>query len=77
MKKAIIAKKRILVKTKVDRGYNINVFMSSKIRVDNAIGMYSADSKGKPLTVKKSGNGAVIPFLKRYTGKKAIIFIIK
>lgn len=58
------------------KGYNLNVFMSSKIRIDNAIGMFTVDSKKEPLKVKKSGNGAVIPFLKRYTGKKAVVFII-
>jgi len=57
-------------------GYNLNVFMSTKVRIDDAIGMFEADSKGQPLTVRKSGNGAVIPFLKRYTGKKAIVFIV-
>jgi hypothetical protein len=61
---------------KAEKGYNVNVFMSSKIRIDNAIGMFTADAKGKPLEIKKSGNGAVIPFLKRYIGKKAIVFII-
>jgi hypothetical protein len=65
------------MKRSTEKGYNVNVLMSSKIRIDNAIGMFTADSKGKPLTVKKSGNGAVIPFLKRYTGKKAIVFVIK
>ncbi len=65
-----------MIKNEKEKAYNLNVFMSSKIRIDNAIGMFSADSKGEPLEVKKSGNGAVIPFLKRYTGKKAIVFII-
>ncbi len=64
-------------KKKYEKGYNVNVLMSSKIRIDNAIGMFTADAKGKPLEVKKSGNGAVIPFLKRYIGKKAIVFIIR
>lgn len=63
------------MKTK-EKGYNVNVFMSSKIRVDNALGMFSADAKGEPLKVKKSGNGAVIPFLKRYIGKKVIVFVV-
>ncbi len=61
---------------KSEKGYNVNVFMSGKIRIDNATGMFTADAKGKPLEIKKSGNGAVIPFLKRYIGKKAIVFII-
>lgn len=65
------------MKKSTERGYNVNVFVSNKIRIDNAIGMFTADSKGKPLTVKKSGNGAVIPFLKRYTGEKAVVFIVK
>jgi len=64
------------MKLKEKKTYNLNVFMSSKIRIDNAIGMFTADSKGKPLEVKKSGNGAVIPFLKRYIGKKTIVFIV-
>lgn len=59
-----------------NKGYNVNVFMSSKIRIDNAIGMFSTYSKRDNLLVKKSGNGAVIPFLKRYVGKKAIVFIL-
>ncbi len=59
-----------------ERGYNINVFMSSKIRIDNAIGMFSADSSGNNLEIKKSGNGAIIPFLKRYIGKKVIVFVL-
>ncbi len=58
-------------------GYNLNVFMSSKVRIDNAVGMFTADSKGKPLEVKKSGNGAVIPFLKRYTGKQVVVFVVE
>ena len=45
-------------KKEKDQGYNVNVLMSSKIRVDNAVGIFTADSSGKPLTVKKSGNGA-------------------
>lgn len=65
------------MKKNTERGYNMNVLMSSKIRIDDAIGMFTADSSGKPLTVKKSGNGAIIPFLKRYVGKKAIVFIVK
>lgn len=65
-----------MTKTKTNKGYDVNVFMSSKIRIDDAIGMFTADSKGQPLKVKSSGNGAVIPFLKRYTGKKAIVFIM-
>ena len=63
-------------KNKKSLGYNVNVFMSNKIRIDSAIGMFSADSKGEPLKVKKSGNGAVIPFLKRYQGKKVIVFVV-
>jgi hypothetical protein len=62
-------------KKDASQGHNINVFMSSKIRIDNAIGMFEGDSKGKPLKVKKSGNGAVIPFLKRYIGKKVVVFV--
>lgn len=65
------------MKKNTDKGYNVNVLMSSKIRIDNAIGLFTADSSGEPLTVKKSGNGAVIPFLKRYIGKKAVVFVIK
>ncbi len=61
---------------KKEKGYNVNALMSAKIRIDNAIGMFTGDSKGDPLTVKKSGNGAVIPFLKRYMGKKVIVFVI-
>ena len=63
-------------KMKKKGGYNINVLMSNKIRIDNAIGMFTADSKGQPLKVKQSGNGAVIPFLKRFKGKKAVVFIM-
>ncbi len=59
-----------------NKGYNMDVFMSSKIRIDNAIGMFSADASGKALEVKKSGNGAAIPFLKRYTGKKVVVFVM-
>ncbi|MBI2666756.1 hypothetical protein HYX13_04040 [Candidatus Woesearchaeota archaeon] len=59
-----------------EKGYNLNVFMSSKIRIDNAIGMFETDSTGKELLVKKSGNGAAIPFLKRYIGKKVAVFVI-
>ncbi len=62
-------------KTK-NESYNVNVLMSSTIRIDNAIGMFTADSKGYPLIVKKTGNGAMISFLKRYIGKKAIVFIV-
>lgn len=64
------------MKNKKDKGYNVNVLMSSKIRIDDAVGIFTVDSKGKQLIVKKSGNGAVIPFLKRYIGKKAIVFVI-
>lgn len=60
----------------VQKGYNLNVYMSNKIRIDNAEGMFSADSKGDKLVVKKSGNGAVIPFLKRHIGKKVVVFVI-
>ena len=63
-------------KKDTSQGYNVNVFMSSKIRIDNAIGMFEGDSKGEQLKVKKSGNGAVIPFLKRYIGKKVVVFVI-
>ncbi|MBL7100648.1 MAG: hypothetical protein ISS23_01695 [Nanoarchaeota archaeon] len=63
-------------RSRKEKGYNVNVLMSNKIRIDEAVGMFTADSKGKSLTVKKSGNGAVIPFLKRYIGKKAIVFIV-
>ncbi len=59
-----------------EKGYNINVFMSNKIRMDNAIGMFTADAKSKPLKVKKSGNGGIIYFLKKYIGKKVIVFVI-
>jgi len=64
-------------KRKSDKGYNVNVLMSSKIRIDNAIGMFTSDSKGDPLTVKKTGNGGMIPFLKRYNGKKEIVFVVE
>ncbi len=50
--------------------------MSNKIRIDNALGMFTADSKGDALKIKKSGNGAVIPFLKRYVGKEVVVFVI-
>ena len=59
-----------------EQGYNVNVLMGANIRIDNAIGMFETDSKGEPLEVKKSGNGAVIPFLKRYIGKKVVVFVI-
>ena len=62
--------------TEKERGYNINALMSSKVRIDNAIGMFETDSKGSQLRVKKSGNGAVIQFLKRYIGKKIVVFVI-
>ena len=55
---------------------SVDVLMSNKIRIDNAIGMFTADSKSNGLTVRKSGNGAVIPFLKRYTGKKVVVFVV-
>ncbi len=55
----------------------LDVLMSSKVRIDNAIGMFTADSQGKPLKIKKSGNGAAIPFLKRYTGKNVVVFVVK
>jgi hypothetical protein len=61
---------------KKEHGYDINVIMDSKIRIDNAIGVFECDSKGDPLVVKSSGNGAVIPFLKRYTGKKVVVFVV-
>ena len=60
-----------------EKGYNINVFMSTKIRIDNAIGMFESNSAGGDLIVKKSGNGAVIPFLKRYIGKKVVVFVVE
>ncbi len=63
--------------SKKEFGYNLDVLMSTKIRIDNAIGMFSTDAAGKNLRVKPSGNGAVIPFLKRYTGKKVIVFVVK
>ena len=63
-------------KTQNNTGNNLNIFMSSKIRIDNALGMFTADAKGKPLEIKKSGNGAAIPFLKRYTGKHVVVFVI-
>lgn len=59
-----------------EKGYNVNALMSTKIRIDDAIGMFETDSKGKPLEVKKSGNGAVIQFLKRYVGKKVVVFVL-
>lgn len=65
-----------MITMKKTKPYNVDVLMSSKIRVDNAIGIFTADSKGEPLRVKKSGNGAVIPFLKRYIGKKVVVFVI-
>ena len=43
-----------------------DVLMSRKVRIDNALGMFTVDSRSRELEVKKSGNGAVIPFLKRY-----------
>ena len=60
-----------------DKGYNVDILMSSKIRIDNAIGIFTVDSKGEQLMVKKSGNGAVVPFLKRYIGKKVVVFVVK
>jgi len=62
---------------KGNRGYNINVLMDSEIKIKNAIGVFTVDSKGKPLRITKSGNGAVISFLKRYLGKKAVVFVVK
>ena len=59
-----------------ERGYNIDVLMSSKIRIDDAIGMFESDSSGKVLKVKKSGNGAIIPFLKRFIDKKVVVFVV-
>lgn len=63
-------------KEKKDLSYNVNVLMSSNIRIDDAIGMFTVDSAGKQLTIKRSGNGAVIPFLKRYIGKKVVVFVV-
>lgn len=64
-------------KEKPERGYNVDVLLGNKIRIDNAIGMFSVDAKGSPLTARKSGNGAAIPFLKRYIGKKVIVFVVE
>ena len=47
------------------------------IKINNAIGMFEADASGNPLIIKRSGNGAVIPFLKRYIGKRVIVFVIR
>ena len=60
----------------IEKGYNMDVLMSTKLRIDNAIGLFETNSGGAELKVKKSGNGAVIPFLKRYVGKKVIGFVI-
>lgn len=68
--------KRLSARKNGGRGYNIDVLMSSKIRIDGAIGMFETNSKGDPLTVKSSGNGAVIPFLKRYIDKKVVVFVV-
>lgn len=70
-------KKSKEIELKNDRPYNMNVFMQKRIRVENAIGVFTVDSKGDPLEIKKSGNGAIIPFLKRYIGKKAIVFVVE
>ncbi|MFA5141672.1 MAG: hypothetical protein WC471_01725 [Candidatus Woesearchaeota archaeon] len=64
------------MKEKITQGYNLDVLMSSKIRIDHALGMFTTDAKGESLSVKKSGNGAVIPFLKRYIGKNVVVFVI-
>ena len=58
------------------KGRNVNILMSNKIRIDNAVGMFTVDSKSNELTVRKSGNGAIIPFLKRYIGKKVVVFVV-
>ena len=47
------------------------------IKINNTIGMFEADASGNPLIIKRSGNGAVIPFLKRYIGKRVIVFVIR
>ncbi len=59
-----------------EKAYNVDVLLGNRIRIDNAIGMFAADAKGSPLTVRKSGNGAAIPFLKRYMGKRVIVFVV-
>jgi len=56
--------------------HKVNIVMSKSIRIDNAIAVFDSDAKGEPLTIKKSGNGAAIPFLKRFIGKKAVVFVI-
>jgi len=65
------------IKLHNEKKYDVNVFMNSKITIENAIGIFTVDSKGSPLEIKKSGNGAIIPFLKRFIGKKAVVFVVE
>ncbi len=56
---------------------DVKVKMSNLITIKNVLAVYTADASGKPLTVKRSGNGAAIQFLKRYSGKRVVVFIIE
>ncbi len=62
---------------KLFRKHNIELAIQNKILLNNIFGIFETDSKNKSLIVKKFGNGAMIPFSKKYLGKRVVVLVVE
>ena len=59
-----------IVSQAVAQTRKVELTTQNRLLLDNVVGIFETDSKGKPLYVKQFGNGAMVPFSKKYLFKK-------
>ncbi len=48
----------------------------NRLLLDNVAGIFETDSKSQALKVKEFGNGAMIPFSKKWLGKRVVVLVM-
>ncbi|MBI2040739.1 MAG: DUF2080 family transposase-associated protein [DPANN group archaeon] len=49
----------------------------NRLLLNNVAGIFETDAKGAALKVKEFGNGAMIPFSKKYLGKRVVVLVVE
>mgnify|MGYP001457112770 CR=1 FL=1 len=54
----------------------LELVTQNKLLLNNVTGIFETDSKGQALKVKEFGNGAMIPFSKKWLDKRVVVLVM-
>ncbi len=54
----------------------VELIGQNRMLLNNVEGIFETDASGQALKVKEFGNGAMIPFYKRWLGKRVVVLVV-